>query len=196
MRSRTKQQFKIEEEECSDEIDEILDEIENEQITDKPEDPLFIIKCDEMINKITQDYRANRDAIRELKKQYRQEIKAAKKNSRKRKANKKTGFTKSEVVPLKLAKLIGVKKGTTMARTQVTKEIYSVIKDRELYYEKDKRVLRADKEIRKVFGLPNSVNKSTDPRDKNGFNFFNIQTYIANCYNEIAQDVNDEIKNK
>ena len=170
-------QFKIEEEECSD--PEMMEDLE-----EKKEDPKFIIKCDALLEKITKDYRANRDAIRDLKKQYKQEMKAAKKNSRKRKTNKKTGFTKSEIVPPKLAKLIGVEKGTTMPRTQLTKEIYAVIKERGLYYENDKRVLRADKELKKIFHLSDDVNKSIDPHDENGFNFFNIQTYIALCYNE------------
>ena len=189
---RREQQLKIEEEECSDqEMSENLNiEIGHEDQKEmvEHEDPEFIIKCDALLEKITQDYRSNRDAIRDLKKQYRHEMKVAKKNCRKRKTSKKTGFTKSEVVPSKLAKLIGVEKGTTMPRTQLTKEIYAVIKDRGLYYDNDKRVLRADKELRKIFNLSKNVNESTNPHDVDGFNFFNIQTHIALCYNEKGQN--------
>jgi chromatin remodeling complex protein RSC6 len=143
------------------------------------EDP-FLLKCEELINKITKNYRSERDEIRELMKLYKKELK----NKKNKKKNKETGFTKPEIVPEELANFIGIEKGTEMPRTELTKRVYKEIKRRGLFYKNDKRVLRADKEIQKMFKLKDNVNKINDPKDKEGFNFFNLQTYIAKCYNE------------
>ena len=168
--------------------DEILTESseshDNDCKTDQNESE-FLQECENMLKKMNQEYRERRDELKHIIKLHKIEIKNAEKNKKvKRTKKKQTGFTKSEVVPDGIAKLIGLNKGSVMPRTEVTKEIYKVIQERNLYYTKDKRVLRADNEIMKLFGLSKNVNKCTDPKDKKGFNFYNIQSYIAKCYTE------------
>ncbi len=109
----------------------------------------------------------------------------------KKRDRKQSGFAKPMVIPPKLAKYIGHETGTVMSRTDITKEIYAQLKKRKLYYDKDERVLRADAETKKLFDLPSTVNDSVDPKDPNGFNFFNIQKYIANCYKQKPKPIVD-----
>lgn len=144
----------------------------------------FVENCEVLIDRITKNYKDQRDEIRKLIRQHKTDMRNAKKTTKKKRGNKKTGFTKPEVVPENLAKFVGLPKGTVMPRTELTKEVYKKIKERKLYYEEDNRVLRADKEIQKLFNLPENVNNSIDAKDKNGFNFFNLQTYIARCYSQ------------
>ena len=143
----------------------------------------FDSMCDNILQKITEDYKSQKEEIRKLKLKYHHDVKKAKKVKNQVKIKKATGFTKIEPVPDGLARIINVKKGTILSRTQVTKKIYGYIKENNLYYEKNKRVLRADKLLKEVFNLSDNVNKSTFEKDKNGFNFYNIQKYISKCYN-------------
>ncbi|CAH6421794.1 Hypothetical protein KVN_LOCUS481 [uncultured virus] len=146
----------------------------------------FLKYSSEIIAKINSNYKEEKENIKKLVKMYKNEMKTYAKKNKKRKTNtKKTGFTKPELVPDNLAKLVGEKQGITMSRTELTKKIYDVFRDRGLFYEKDKRVLRADTEILKIFNLPNSVNESNNAKDKNGLNFYTIQKYIANCYKNL-----------
>ena len=89
-------------------------------------------------------------------------------------------------MPDSLSSLIGVPKGTIMSRPEFTKKFYILLEERKLYFDGDKRVLRVDEEISKALGIPMTVNSSTnykDPQGK-GFNFYNVQKYIAKCYKE------------
>jgi len=155
--------------------DEIELNVNNEQQSQ-------IIKLiDQKLAQLAENYRAERNFFRTMKKIYKQEIKAAKKNIRKRR-DRNYGFATPEKVPDNIAKFINVPNGTLLPRTQVTKAIYNIIKKRKLRYKKDGRVLRADSEIKKLFNLSDEVNNVTDPKDKNGFTFYNIQSHIAKCY--------------
>lgn len=177
--------------------DEILSESSESQDNNcKPDqnESEFLQECEAMLIKINQEHKERKDELKRIIKLHKIELKNAENTKKvKRKKKKQTGFTRSEVVPDGIAKLIGLNKGSVMPRTEVTKEIYKVIQERDLYYTKDKRVLRADNEIMKLFSLSKNVNKSTDPKDKKGFNFYNLQSYIAKCYNE--QD-NKQVKAK
>jgi len=93
--------------------------------------------------------------------------------------HKLTGFAKAQKVSARLAKFIGVNAGTELSGPEITSRVWKQLKDRNLTYEKDKRVFRTNKEVTEIFGVPAKVNKSTNHRDKEGFNFCNLQTYIS-----------------
>ena len=113
---------------------------------------------------------------------YKHDIKRVKKHKQKRNGpHKPTGFAKQQVVPEKLAKFIGVKTGEELTGPEITSRVWQQLKERNLTYEKDKRVFRTDKTVSDLFGVKSDVNKSTDHRDKNGFNFCNLQKYIAHA---------------
>jgi hypothetical protein len=121
-----------------------------------------------------------RGYIKKLESAYQFDLSRASKH-RKRKTSqvKPTGFVKELELPKELADLIGVEVGTRLSMPSYTKKFYEMLKQNKLFYEKDGRVLRANAEIKRVFNLPDSVNESVDYKDKNGFNFYNLQNHIA-----------------
>lgn len=155
------------------------------------DEPEFLKMCDSVNAHLTNTVKELREEINLLKKQYKKDIRSTKK--KKKRVTNCTGFTKAEPVPDKLVTFLGLEKGATMPRTDVTHEVYKVIKDRGLVYEKDGRVLRTDAEIRKLFNLPESVNKNKDPKNKNGFTFFTFQRYMANIYKEAKTENNVQL---
>lgn len=153
----------------------------------------FEQQCDIILKKLTDNYREQREEIRNLIKLHNKEMKtiAKTKNKRNNQHKKdKSGFTKPSVVPDKLANFVSIKKGTVMSRTELTGLICNEFKKRNLYYEKDKRVILPDDEVKKLFNLPDNADQSTDPKDANGLNFYNLQKYIAECYNEYNDKIN------
>lgn len=113
---------------------------------------------------------------------YNADIKRAKKTKQKRtKPHVATGFAKEQVVPKELAKFIGVAEGSSLTGPQITKKVWEQLKARNLTYANDKRIFRTDKVVSKIFNVPESVNTSTNHKDKAGFNFCNLQTFIANA---------------
>jgi len=120
--------------------------------------------------------------LKKLESCYKYDIKKVKKHKQKRNGpHKPTGFAKPQAVPDKLAKFIGVKSGEELTGPVITSKVWQQLKERGLTYEKDKRVFRTDKTVSDLFGVNTSVNKSTDHRDKTGFNFCNLQKYIAHA---------------
>lgn len=120
--------------------------------------------------------------LRKLESAYNADIKKVRKTKQKRNApHKATGFAKPKAVPEKLAKFIGVNPGTELTGPQVTKKVWSQLKEKGLTYENDKRVFRTNAEVSELFNVPKSVNKSVDHKDKAGFNFCNLQKFIANA---------------
>lgn len=120
--------------------------------------------------------------LRKLESAHRAEIKSVRKHKQKRNGtHKPTGFAKPQVVPEKLAKFIGVRGGAELTGPEITSAVWKQLKSRNLTYENDKRVFRTNKEVSALFNVPASVNNSVDHRDENGFNFCNLQTYIAHA---------------
>jgi chromatin remodeling complex protein RSC6 len=120
--------------------------------------------------------------LRKMESAHRAEIKSVRKHKQKRNGlHKPTGFAKPQVVPEKLAKFIGVKGGSELTGPEITSAVWKQLKSRNLTYENDKRVFRTNKEVSALFNVPVTVNTSVDHRDENGFNFCNLQTYIAHA---------------
>jgi hypothetical protein len=101
--------------------------------------------------------------------------------------DKRRGINKPVRVPNELVDLINIDRGKLMSRTKLGGEIYKVIKSRGLIYEGDKRVMRVDDELCKIFKTTKHVNNSTDPKEKRldiGFNFYNLQSIIKSKFNK------------
>lgn len=173
----------------------INDEENNETINDNNSDvetsgSKFIITLESIKKSLSdnvKELRETRNNLKKLEALYNHDVvKATKNNNKKKKARdlKPTGFGKLRTVPDKLAELVGIEKGTIMSRPEFTKKFYKLLDDRKLYYEGDRRVLRVDNEISRVLNISMDVNKSTNYKDENGFNFYNVQKFIAKCYNE------------
>jgi hypothetical protein len=129
--------------------------------------------------------------FKKLESAYQYDITQALKSKMRRAGNATpTGFIKQVALPANMAKIIGVEPGTLMSMPKYTKEFYKELGNRDLFYDQDKRIFRADKEILKAFDLPESVNKSTDYKDINGFNFSTLQKYFSKVIRDNAQEVN------
>jgi chromatin remodeling complex protein RSC6 len=117
--------------------------------------------------------------MKQLYQAYSTDMKYASKHRKKRKKKTKSGVTIPIKIPNDLADFINVEHNSEMTRCELQKILCKTLKDKKLQYEKDKRILRADDELKKIFNLPESVNQVTDAKDKNGFTIFTLQKYIS-----------------
>jgi len=152
-------------------------------VVDSDNPDQFVDLCNELIDDLNRSHKEYKKKIDSLIKLYKHDIKNARKN--KTNKHKQTGFTKTEPVPPKFIDLFGLNKNAMLPRPELTSKIYKYLEDNDLYYENDRRVFRVDDNLINIFGLDKSVNDSIDPKDKNGFNFYTLQTHIANCYKKI-----------
>lgn len=162
---------------------------EEDRSSDNYDNSPFIIACEALLDKITVQYRQQREEIRDLIKLHRKELKSYKKHKKNKLLKDKSGFTKETPVPDGLAQFLKLEKGTLMSRPQVTALLCEEFKRRGLYYTEDKRVIRPDADVKKLFNLQDNVDSSINARDNNGLNFFNLQKYIAKCYNDYNGDI-------
>lgn len=113
--------------------------------------------------------------VKRIQKDYTRQVKelTRKKNRRKNTRPDGTprplsGFARPTEISDQLAKFLGEKKGTLLARTDVTKRITVYIKDHELQNPENKRQIQADAPLRKLLGL-----SSADV-----LTFFNLQKFM------------------
>lgn len=94
----------------------------------------------------------------------------------------KTGFCVLKPVSARLAHWLNIDSNSMLTGPRVTQLVWEKLKEKNLVYESDKRVFRADHESTELFGLNiEVVNASTSHRDLEGFNFCNLQRYIAHA---------------
>jgi len=186
-----KQQIIVESDEISFSDDEQESVINNTISTNQESD--FEKQCELLLNKISINYKEQRDEIRNLMKLHKKEMRNIKGNTRKKSSNNKNGFTKPRCIPDKLAEFVKINKGTEMSRTNLTKLIFQEFQCRGLYHTQDRRIIIPDDDVIKLFNLSKESQKSNNPKDKNGLNIFSIQTYITQLYNEVD---NKQVDNK
>jgi upstream activation factor subunit UAF30 len=109
--------------------------------------------------------------VRTLSKKTERELKAAHKAKKKRKTGNRapSGFVKPTKISSELATFLGKAKGTEMARTAVTREINSYIREHKLQDPKNGRRILADAKLRKLLKL-----KKDDE-----LTYFNLQRYMS-----------------
>ena len=114
--------------------------------------------------------------VRKLHKDYsRQHRELTRRKNRRNNRNKNdgsprplSGFARPTEISDNLAKFLGEKKGTLLARTDVTKRITCYIKDHSLQNPENKRQIQADAPLRKLLGL----------NTQDVLTFFNLQKYM------------------
>lgn len=100
-------------------------------------------------------------------------------DSKKRKStNIPTGFNAKRIIGGKLATWLGVEHGTYLCGPEISKLFWQKLKDSDLQSKDDGRIFRTNKLVSTIFGVPMSVNESTEANDINGFNMRTYQTYI------------------
>lgn len=118
--------------------------------------------------------------IKKLQMVHRVEMKKVKTKKNKRNENyEPTGFARPRSVTGKFAEFIGVQDGTELTGPQITRRMWATLKEKNLTWSEDARVLRTNDEVSALMFVPKSVNESTNCKDiENGFNFCNLQFYI------------------
>jgi len=136
----------------------------------------------EAFKAVSEQLRSLGTQVKKLESAHKHDVKHVSRHKQKRSGDyKPTGFAKKTPVPKVLASFIGVEADTMMSGPEITSKVWAQLKAKNLTYEKDKRVFRTNEEISKIFGVPKSVNKSTTHNDKDGFNFCNLQRFIAHA---------------
>jgi SWIB-domain-containing proteins implicated in chromatin remodeling len=139
-----------------------------------------IEKLNDEVSKQTAALKDLKNGIKRLELSYDHDMNKAIKVKRKKAGLvKPTGFVKAKRLPKSLAELIGVQEGTEMSMPTYTRRFYEMLKEKQLFYNEDKRILRADDKMKEVFGLDDKVNESVDHKDTNGLNFYTLQKHIA-----------------
>lgn len=150
-------------------------------------------KFTKQLSVVKSDFKAIKNSIRELNLKlkllettYNHDITKASKTKNKRKINRKpAGFLKPKPIPKKFALFLGIPLDSQLSRPQITSKVWKKLEEKGLRLEDDKRVFKVDKEVSELLKVPMSVNKIKKHDDiKNGFNFRNLQTYIANAMKE------------
>ena len=113
--------------------------------------------------------------VKRIQKDYTRQAKELSRKKNKRKNTRAdgtprplSGFARPTEISDQLAKFLGEKKGTLLARTDVTKRITIYIKEHDLQNPENKRQIQADAPLRKLLGL-----SSADV-----LTFFNLQKFM------------------
>ena len=147
----------------------VVDTVVTEETTTAEQSIEFLAKLQQLsvsISALKTEYRA-------LEKKWSREIKTAQKqtNRRKRKAGNRapSGFVKPTKISDELASFLGKTKGTEMARTDVTREINTYIRENKLQDSSNGRKINPDKKLAALLKL-----KNTDE-----LTYFNLQKYMS-----------------
>lgn len=106
--------------------------------------------------------------IKCLEKEIKKELKTIRKESTKHKQKgkrKPSGFAKPSNVSSELCDFMGRSNGTQIARTEVTQYLIQYIKENDLQFKENKKVIVPDDKLRKLLGVDNSIE----------VNYFNLQ---------------------
>lgn len=109
--------------------------------------------------------------LRSLRTRSEREIRQALKTSKKRKSTnrKPSGFVKPALISTELATFLSKPKGTEMARTEVTREINTYIRENNLQNPQNRRFILPDAKLRKLL----KVGKTDE------LSYFNLQKYMS-----------------
>ncbi len=161
--------------------------VEQTESTDKKQKGSEEMKFTTQLEEVKSQMKLARDqlqtllsSVKKLETAYQYDVKKTSQRKQKRQGEyKPTGFAKASDIPEPLTAFIGVPAGTQLTGPELTSKVWDQLESRGLKYSEDKRVFRTNAEVTKVFGVPASVNKSVKHNDPEGFNFCNLQKYIA-----------------
>lgn len=165
-----------------DENDEkdAVSETESEEEGNKSKFDMLVAELAETRKSIGELQKTEKLLIKKMSNAHKTEVKRA--GNRKRRPNPDpTGFVVKKEIGGKLADWLQVERGAMMSGPEISKTFWKRIKEEGLQYEEDKRIFRTNKEVSKIFGVSDKVNKSTDPTDKEGFNMRTYQTHITHA---------------
>merc|ERR1712072_1339148 len=162
-------------------VTETETEIEVEETTEtvmevKPEESMEA-KITELNEKLSLSITAMKNGVKTLKeieKLYQRALRSKKKNKNQKSGKPKepSGFNKKTEVPLAIREKFNISKETEMARTEITRLLYSYIKEKNLQDPNDKRIIHPDKTLKALFELG----------DDEQLSFKNFQSHMKKLY--------------
>ena len=109
--------------------------------------------------------------IKGLEKGVKKEVKSLKKEASKTKTRgnrKPSGFAKPSKISDELCKFMNKNNGTKVARTEVTQYLIGYIKENDLQFSKNRKVINPDGALKKLLGV----------EDDDELTYFNLQKYM------------------
>ena len=160
-----------------------------------PNDPICK-QYNELINDITLMYEQISNIKHNVKKFYKNYVKQLSRFNKLKKPNAKprkpTGFRTLADVPPSIIKLLELKNGEKSTRPRITKQIYDYIDQHKLHDKNDNRLIRVNNKLAEALQLTPeqaaTINNTSNYRDENGLNFYNIQKHIARVYSNFKLD--------
>ena len=133
------------------------------------------------LNQLSTAISTMKSEFRTLEKKATRELKSAAKVSSKRNKRKTgnrspSGFVKPALISDELAKFLGKSSGTQMARTEVTREINSYIRENKLQDKANGRRINADAKLSSLLKLSGS----------DELTYFNLQRYMSPQFSKVA----------
>ncbi len=103
-----------------------------------------------------------------------------------------TGFGDKTPLPPEFAKLFNMTE-ETVPRTDISKHLHKYLDVNGLKDKKDRRIHRVNPSIQEAFHLTDAqvkyMNHVDSPKDKEGFNFYNVQNFIKTVYDRMGKKV-------
>jgi len=100
-----------------------------------------------------------------------------------------TGFGDKTPLPPEFAKLFNMTE-ETVPRTDISKHLHKFLDEHGLKDKKDRRIHRVNLAIQEAFHLTDAqvkyMNNVDSPKDKEGFNFYNVQNFIKTVYDRMG----------
>ena len=126
---------------------------------------------------LTEAYNESIRQVREVQRQVVRDMKALEKRAGRRKPRKQgehkpSGITKPTLLSDELAKFLNKPSGTTMARTQVTREINAYIRENKLKDPTDGKIINPDKRLKTLLRVGAGEQLT----------FFNLQKYMKHLF--------------
>jgi chromatin remodeling complex protein RSC6 len=117
--------------------------------------------------------------MKSLERLHAREVKAGGKSRRSqpKKDRAPSGFAKATPVPEALRKFLGLEAGVELPRTEVAKQIYAYVREKNLRDKEDRRIIHPDKALQKLFTLG----------DKETLDFKNFQKQLSRHYPKSAK---------
>ena len=102
-----------------------------------------------------------------------------------------SGFAKPTVITNTLCDFLGVKHGTMVARTEVTKKVTAYIKTANLQVPENKRRFIPDDKLGSILSPLDSVKKDKHGKTdtEKGYTYFNLQKYLSSQFPKKVQKV-------
>ena len=133
-----------------------------------------------------QSITALQSQIRGLEKCVRKEMKVLRKEASKNRAKgnrKPSGFAKPSAVTAELCKFMGKEEGTEIARTEVTQHLIQYIKDNELQFAENKKIIVPDATLKALL----------DVKDGDEVTYFNLQRLMNKHFVKKAKKTEAEV---